>query len=191
MTPITQPGDLDALIGRTARGDRAAFRILQAATAPRLFGLCLHVLDDRAEAEVAVFDICLTIWHRAAEHPDSGLDGMTWLTVIARDHLVVRSRAARAARGAPDDLALLADLPAVRSAVGPLGGAAQADAQDRRPRIELCLDRLDPDRAEMLRQVWFDGLTAPEIGQRLGLGPEATRRWLRTSLAHLSRCLGA
>lgn len=181
--------DLDALIGRTARGDRAAFRAVQAATAPHLFGLCLRVLHDRADAEAALFDICLAIWHRAAEHADSGLDAMTWLTVIARDHAIARSRAARAAGAAPDDLAMLADLAVPADLPGPQSGPV--DPQLRRPRIAQCLERLDPDRAEVLRQVWFDGLSLPEISQRLGLGPEATRRWLRASLSQLSRCLGA
>ena len=45
-------GEIDHLIGRVALHDRAAFGALYDATSAKLFGICLRVLQDRAEAVV-------------------------------------------------------------------------------------------------------------------------------------------
>ena len=45
--------ELSDLIGRVSLGDRQAFRMLYDRTNAKLFGVCLHVLVDRGDAEDA------------------------------------------------------------------------------------------------------------------------------------------
>ena len=46
--------EIESLIARVALGDRAAFSRLYDAVAPKLLGVALRVLDDRASAEDAM-----------------------------------------------------------------------------------------------------------------------------------------
>ena len=45
------PDDIAKLIVRTGLRDRAAFDLVYRHTAAKLFGICLRILKDRAEAE--------------------------------------------------------------------------------------------------------------------------------------------
>ncbi len=57
MRAMSNPAELENLIARTALRDRAAFAALYAATSAKLFGICLRVLKDRAEAEDALQEL--------------------------------------------------------------------------------------------------------------------------------------
>ena len=49
--------DITKLIARVSLKDRAAFDLLYRATSAKLFGVCLRVLSDRAEAEEATAQV--------------------------------------------------------------------------------------------------------------------------------------
>src|SRR5689334_17639095 len=51
------PQDITKLIVRTSMKDRAAFDLLYRQTSAKLFGVCLRVLNDRAEAEEALQEV--------------------------------------------------------------------------------------------------------------------------------------
>jgi RNA polymerase sigma-70 factor (ECF subfamily) len=54
---MTSISDIENMIVRTAIGDRVAFSLLNDATSLKLFGVCLRVLNNRAEAEDALQDV--------------------------------------------------------------------------------------------------------------------------------------
>lgn len=60
--------DLSDLLERTAQGDAAAFRQVFELTSTRLFGIAMHVLQDRYLAEHALLDAYLHIRRDAAGH---------------------------------------------------------------------------------------------------------------------------
>ena len=53
------PQDITKLIVRTSLKDRGAFDLLYRQTSAKLFGVCLRVLNDRAEAEEALQEFLL------------------------------------------------------------------------------------------------------------------------------------
>ena len=57
---------LAAAIRRAAAGDRAALRLVYDATAAKLFGVCLRILNDRSEAEDVLQDVYITVWRKAS-----------------------------------------------------------------------------------------------------------------------------
>jgi anti-sigma-K factor RskA len=59
------PQDITKLIVRTSMKDRAAFDLLYRQTSAKLFGVCLRVLSDRAEAEEALQEVYVKIWTKA------------------------------------------------------------------------------------------------------------------------------
>lgn len=177
--------EIEAMIARVALGDRAAFGALYDATSAKLFGICLRVLDNRAEAEDALQEIYVKVWHNAGRYQVNGLSPMTWLITIARNHAIDRLRMRRRAeRRAGGDMAEAADL--ADAAPGP---EALAVAGSERVRIEGCLTELEPDRAAAVRGAYLAGESYADLAARFDVPLNTMRTWLRRSLLRLKECL--
>ena len=175
--------DVEGMIARMAMGDRAALTALYGATSAKLFGIALRVLEDRPEAEDALQEIYVKVWHNADRYRANGLSPMTWLITVARNHAVDRLRARRGRRQAPiDEVAELADLSP--------GPEALAEASSMRGAIAGCLKTLDPDRADAVRRAYIEGEAYADLARRYGVPLNTMRTWLRRSLLKLRECLG-
>ena len=64
--------EIEELLARIAMGDRKAFSALYDRTSAKLFGICLRVLGDRAEAEEALQEAYVRIWNRADAYRVNG-----------------------------------------------------------------------------------------------------------------------
>jgi RNA polymerase sigma-70 factor, ECF subfamily len=175
--------EIEGMIARMAMGDRKALGSLYAATSGKLYGIAVRVLGDRTEAEDALQEIYVKIWHNADRYRVNGLSPMTWLITVARNHAIDRLRARRGQRSTPlDEVAELADLsPSPEDA---------AVASSMRGRIEECLRALDPDRADAVRRAYLAGETYADLAARYGIPLNTIRTWLRRSLLKLRECLG-
>ena len=56
------------LLVAAGRGDRDAFRALYDQTSPKLFGIILRIIRNRAAAEDILQDVYLKIWRNAATY---------------------------------------------------------------------------------------------------------------------------
>lgn len=177
--------DIEELLARTALGDRTAFALLYDSTSAKLFGVCLRVLNDRGEAEEALQEVFLRVWHKADRYQVNGLSPMTWLITVARNLAIDRLRARRAAAKAPEPMGEAAEAVA-DAAPGP---EAQAVAGAERARIEACFDELEPERAGAVRGAYLEGETYAELAARHAVPLNTMRTWLRRSLMQLRECL--
>lgn len=168
-------------LAATARGDRAAFRALYGAAAPKLFGICLRILRDRAEAEDALQEIFTRVWSRAGRYEAGKAAAMTWMIVIARNHCIDRLRARPAASEGEEALAEVAD--------GGPGVEARLMAGDAARRVADCFDELPDDRAAAIRGAYLDGLSYEALAARHGVPLNTMRSWLRRGLLRLKECL--
>jgi RNA polymerase sigma-70 factor (ECF subfamily) len=57
-------------------------------------------------------------------------------------------------------------------------------------RLRACLDRLEPDKREIVLLVYYFGMTREEIASRINRPVATVKTWLRRSLAQLRDCLG-
>src|SRR6266571_9426171 len=87
---------LAAALARVAAGDRAALRTVYQDTSAKLLGVCLRILNDRAEAEDVLQDVYVTVWRKAAAFDPGRASPITWMVAIARNRAIdrLRSRAA-------------------------------------------------------------------------------------------------
>jgi RNA polymerase sigma-70 factor (ECF subfamily) len=175
------PPDITKLILRVALKDRAAFDLLYRHTSAKLFGVCLRVLNDRAEAEEAVQEVYVKIWTRADRFAASELSPISWLVAVARNHAIDRLRARRRGSVALDEAMEIAD-----PAPGP---EALTAAGGERARIERCLGELEADRASAVRSAYISGDSYAELAARFGVPLNTMRTWLRRSLLKLRECL--
>lgn len=173
--------DITKLIVRTSLKDRAAFDLLYRQTSAKLFGVCLRVLGDRAEAEEALQDVFVKVWTKADRFAVSELSPISWLVAIARNHAIDRVRARR--RPAADlDTALDVADPAP-------GPESLAESASQRNRIDGCLDELETPRAMAVRGAYLDGASYAELAERFDVPLNTMRTWLRRSLMKLRECL--
>lgn len=173
--------DIEYLIARVALGDRDAFSRLYDAVAPKLLGVALRVLGDRASAEDAMQEAFVKIWRNAGTYGVTGHSPMTWLITIARNTAIDRLRRRRPV----EDIDTMAE---VLPAAGPCGEAA-AMARSDAARIVACLDELDPDRRDAVRGAYLDGQSYADLAARHGVPLNTMRTWLRRSLLRLRECM--
>jgi len=174
--------DIEGYIARCALGDRDAFSLLYSATSAKLFGICLRVFGNRAEAEDALQDVFVKIWRNAERYQVNGLSPMTWLITIARNLSIDRLRARKTAQGAgleeADDLASASP-----------GPEALAIAASERGQIVDCMAELEADKSDAVRRAYLMGETYQELADRYSVPLNTVRTWLRRSLIKLKECL--
>lgn len=173
--------DITKLILRVALKDRAAFDQLYAQTSAKLFGVCLRVLRDRAEAEEALQEVYVKIWTRADRFAASELSPISWLVTVARNQAIDRLRTRKAGHAKLDDAAEVADPTPGPEALALAGG--------ERARIDACMGELEADRAAAVRAAYISGDSYAELAERFGVPLNTMRTWLRRSLLKLRECL--
>src|SRR5690606_12797936 len=89
-------GDLVAdLLVRVAGGDQVAFAELYDLLSPRVFGLIVRVLVNRAQSEEVLQEVFLEIWQSAARFAPNKGQGRSWILTIAHRRAVDRVRASQ------------------------------------------------------------------------------------------------
>ncbi len=173
--------EIENLIARIALSERAAFTTLYDRTSAKLFGVCLRVLNDRAEAEDTMQDAYVKIWKHADRYAVNGLSPMTWLITIARNTAIDRLRKQRVTTD-------YADFAEALPASGPTPEAA-AIAGSEAKRIAGCMEELEEDRRSAVRDCYLGGLSYAELARKYDVPLNTMRTWLRRSLAALRECM--
>lgn len=173
---------LDELLMAVGRGDQYAFERLYKVASPKLFGVCLRVLPQRAEAEEVLQDVFLTIWRKADQFDAARAGAYTWLAMMARNRAIDRLRSAKVARAGND--VVDPDEPTD----SPPAHMAAESAQDNE-RLEACMQELEDQRRTMIRTAFFDGSTYEELATRSGTPLGTVKSWIRRGLAQLKACL--
>ncbi len=173
------------LLGRVARRDRAAFDALYTRTAPKLFGVALRILRERAEAEEALQEIYVKIWRSADRYSREAGAGATWIVAIARNHSIDRLRARRSSESA--DAAQAAETEAIGLAEAPKTPEELAIQHSERDRLEQALALLDPAHAALIRGAYLEGKSYHELAEEAGAPINTVRTWLRRSLQKLRK----
>jgi RNA polymerase sigma-70 factor, ECF subfamily len=173
--------DIGAMLSRVALGDRAAFGRLYTATSSKLFSITLRILRDRGDAEEALQEIYVKVWHRAERYAAEQGNAMAWLSAIARNHSIDTIRSRKPVASSIDDAFDIASGDA-----NPEEIAANASEGKR---IDGCMRELESDRAEAVRRAYVEGLSYQELADRYKVPLNTMRTWLRRSLLKLRECL--
>ncbi len=157
-----------ALLTRVVARDAEALGALYDTHHRLLFGLILHILRNRDEAEEVLQEVFVQVWTRAHTYQPSCGSPVGWLVGIARNRAIDRLRANRA-RSRVVDSAVAA--PALDVADG------QAHFGEQQLAVRRALDALPPDQRELIEQAFFLGFTHSELARRgnVPLGTVKTR----------------
>lgn len=176
--------DVEQCLVRAAAGDERAFAELYDATAPRVFGLVLRILVDRAQAEEVTQEIYLEAWRGAARFDPNRGAAISWLLQIAHARAVDRVRSSQAQRNRDERIG-------VRDTAVPIDEVAErAETSIESARARRALTELSEPQREAIELAYFGGLTQTEIAERLGapLGTVKTR--MRDGMRRLREILG-
>ena len=169
-------------MSRIAQGDREALRALYAATAAKLFGVCLRILSDREESEDVLQEVYATIWRRADRFDPARASVTTWVSTIARNRAIDRLRA----RG---PLAWAEPVEALEIADEAPGAERLLSAADDAARLDGCLGELDERTRAVIRTAFFEGVTYEALARRMDTPLGTVKSWIRRGLARLKGCL--
>ncbi|MFF7291650.1 RNA polymerase sigma factor [Microbacterium sp. NPDC008134] len=136
-------------------------------------------MDNAADADDVYGDFLLTAWKIRRKIPEAHDDARLWLFGVARNVLMNSRRAANRRKSAGDRLTSL--------------------LRHERPPVELdtvldvraALAALDPDAAELVRLIYWDGLRSHEAARVLGINPSTARSRLSEAKRRLRNALGA
>jgi RNA polymerase sigma-70 factor (ECF subfamily) len=179
--PVSRQELVEAL-QRTARGDKAAFRLVYEATSLKLYGIVVRILGRRDLADEILQEVYVRVWQRAGDFNTSSGSPITWLAAIARNLALDEAR-----RKTPRSIEEFPEVLQLPSDDDPL--ATLERSQDYL-RLRACLDRLEPDKREIVLLVYYFGMTREEIASRINRPVATVKTWLRRSLAQLRDCLG-
>ena len=177
------PADLVDLLAATAKGDQAAFERLYEATRAKLYGVVLRILRRHDLADEVVQETYLKIWGSAGQYNAAVASPITWMATIARNRPIdlVRKRSEASIEEEPEAMDVAAELP------NPL--AAREMSEDLQ-RLMRCVDKLEPDRQQLVMLAYYNGLSREQLAAKLAKPVNTIKTWLRRSLIEIRECLG-
>lgn len=174
--------ELANLVSAVGRRDRIAFKRLYAIAAPKLFGLILRILRDRALAEDVLQDVFARIWQSAEGFaPDAG-PAMAWLSTIARNRAIDMLRSKGPPLAAPDE-----DGTDYYERI-----AAPGDPEANMMNLAAlrhCLGEIEEPARSCVLLAYYEGYSREELATRFERPVNTIKTWLHRSLAALKTCL--
>jgi RNA polymerase sigma-70 factor, ECF subfamily len=181
LEPVDAVGDL---IVQIAAGDRAAFARLYDLMSPRMLGLIVRVLVDRAQSEEVLQEVFLEIWQSADRFAPNRGQGRAWVLTMSHRRAVDRVRSSQASTDR-DARAGRRELAAGQVAV-----ADQVELRIEARGVVDALGRLPDVQREAITLAYYGGYSQAEIAALVGapLGTIKTR--MRDGLTRLRREMG-
>jgi len=172
---------LATLMSRVAAREAGALKAVYDSTSAKLYGICLRLLGDEAEAEDVLQEVYLTVWRKARIFDEARASPITWLATIARNRAIDRLRSKRMPA---TDVAEALDI----ADVGPSSIDVLEQAQDA-SRLRHCLGELDERARTMIRSAFFEGFTYSELAAREAVPLPTMKSLIRRGLLRLRGCL--
>jgi RNA polymerase sigma factor (sigma-70 family) len=166
---------------RVALGDQAALRTVYELTSAKLFGVCLHILGERALAEDVLQEVYLKVWQGAAAFDPARASPITWLCMIARNRAIDWRRAA-----GRYDAALAGAADVTQTQPAEMTGEEIADTGGL---LHQCLDALEESPRTSIRAAFLEGFTYSELAERARVPLGTMKSWIRRGLAQVRKCI--
>jgi RNA polymerase sigma-70 factor (ECF subfamily) len=170
-----EPGSLEqddsdeALVRRSAAGDRSAFERLASRHAAALYRFTVRVCGGEREAEDALQDGLLAAWRGASTFRGESA-ARTWLYQV-----VVNACRRRHRRRAGEPHEIEEEAAAAAVAADESGPEERAAARQAGRALEAALGELGPEAREVLMLRDVEGLSGEETAAALGLGLAAMK----------------
>jgi len=167
------------LVRAIANGDRTALARLYDRHASVMLALGIRIVRDRREAEDLLHDVFLEVWRCAKSYDPNRGRVRTWLVIRMRSRALDVTKSARVARRSGDAEAI--DRMVADDDIG---------ASPDRHRVRAALGDLTPDQRQVLELGYFEGLSASQISDRIGIPIGTVKSRLAAALTRMRQVLG-
>jgi RNA polymerase sigma-70 factor (ECF subfamily) len=161
---MRSPGEELDLIRRLANGDEGALAHLYDRFSRPIYSMVLKMLGNERDAEEIVQDVFISLWKNAQTFDSAISSPFTWLAAVARNKTIDRIRSSQ--RRIPPPPAAEPD-SAHEPAAATASPAEESAANDRARVIAEWIGELPQNQREAIELAFFEGLTHPEIAERL------------------------
>jgi RNA polymerase sigma factor (sigma-70 family) len=170
------------LIVAVGGGDRAAFRALYDQTSPKLFGIILRIIRNRAAAEDILQDVYLRVWRNASSYSRETGPGLAWLNSIARNRAIdlLRRKSFTAPPVDEDGTDWYEKIAGPRD--------VEADLLDVAA-LRRCLGAIEEPSRSCVLLAYYEGYSRDELATRFDKPVNTIKTWLYRSLNALKACL--
>lgn len=168
---------------RVAEGDEAAIGELYDRFGGLVYKSARQVLSTRAEAEDAVQETFIRLWHTADRYDPQRAKLVTWVMLIARRHLIDRLRR-KSAR--PEQLGFDSSNEVLGPVELPADPGGNHDLEVLRRRIA----ELPELQRIVIERTYLQGLTLREVSEQLGSPLGTVKSALSRGLKQLRERLG-
>lgn len=170
---------VENLLSDVASGSQSSFARLYELMSPRVFGLAVHLIADRALAEETTVKIFVVVWREAAQFDRTTGSGRTWILEIAH-RLAVECLRTTAGSRVHDSRRDQRDRGRSRRAI--------VEERTLQFRLDRPADSASTDGAaqlEAVRLAYFDGLSQAEIAARTAVPIATVKSRMRDGLDHV------
>jgi RNA polymerase sigma-70 factor, ECF subfamily len=185
MQSRTDSTELGELLGRVAVGDQEAFAQFYDRTSKVVFGIVVHILRDRAQAEEVTQEVYVDAWRTAARFDAAAGSAKAWLNTIAHRRAVdrVRSSERRSRREQRAFFESPVD-PVVRDT------SEIVVAFDESSRVRSALSALPEAQRDAVVLAYFNGQSHRDISESLHVPLGTVKTRIRDGLRRLRTQLG-
>jgi RNA polymerase sigma-70 factor, ECF subfamily len=182
--------DIAHLLARIALRDTVALESLYRQVAGRLVAVAWRVVQDRALAEDMLQEVFISIWNQADKRAPGQSLTLAWLCVITRNRAIdaLRKKKPEQALHWQDSDGNTHMHDVVDDTGSPL---EQLLASEDGQRLGHCMGALELEPRQAVMLAFYEGLTHPEIAQRMRRPLGTVKAWTRRSLQRLKGCMEA
>ncbi len=179
-----EPGDVDVLVGKVARGDSTAFASLYDELGSSVFGVARRVVRDPNRAEDVTQEVFLEVWRKAPSFDDARGSAKTWILTIAHRRAVDAVRRNESQKKY-DGRAVVDE---VQHTPEPVETVIRDEEHSQ---VRDCLQTLTELQMESVRLAYFNGYTYSEVAALLDKPLPTIKTRMRDGLIRLRDCLEA
>ncbi len=173
------------LMHRIAAGDPSALSELYDLSSRYVYGICLKVLRNHADAEEVTLDVYAQAWRQSARFDASRGEPVAWLLMLARSRAIDRLRARGGISRHEESFDQVRDFPSPLT--DPESGTA---LEQRASHVRAALACLPAEQREVIELAYFQGLTHTEIAEKLAQPLGTAKSRIRLALHRLRQTLG-
>src|SRR5215831_10646241 len=147
------------LMAAVAKGDRAAFERLYAATRAKLYGVVLRILRRQDLADEVMQETYLKIWNSAGQFDPALAAPITWMVAIARNRAIdlIRKKSELSIEEESDAMDVAAETS------DPLAGR---ELTEELKRLLTCMGRLDAEPQRLVLLAYYSGWTREQLAAK-------------------------
>jgi RNA polymerase sigma-70 factor, ECF subfamily len=175
------------LVQRCLAGENSAWEDLLKLHTRKVFNLCYRFTGRPSEAEDLTQEVFIKIFQTLKSFDVQQGTFATWLSRVARNHLVDhyrRTKKERLTSSLDDEEGVTEQIPSLTA-----GPGAQVESRERKELLQMGLDKLSPDLREAVILRDLNDLDYDEIAQVLGVPQGTVKSRINRGRLELARVL--